>query len=429
VETLENAARMADDYSLTHKISFGNKSSSQQFSGKKPFQSHSSTSKFHNSTTVRNQTSDKTDQKSLSLPTCTYCKTKGHVISDCFKLKNKQQNKDRAFPNALISTRSRSRSCIESNTFVGSNKPQSDSILEAYEPFMSEGSISLIGDSAKPIPIKILRDTGASQSLLLSGTLPLSEESSSSESVLVQGVECGFVNVPLHCVNLASDLVSGPVTVGAVTSLPIEGVHLLLGNDLAGDKVVVNPLVTDKPCLDQKVDPVETEIPDLYPACAVTRAMAKRALESDVDQDIIPLADTCIGQSFDEVTFSSGIDQSNGIDHSDPLLATHSLCSNQDDKRQSLVVEQEQDSEISCLFQRAISETEATQVPVCYFVKNGVLMRKWRPPDVPAGDEWSVSYQIVVPKSYRQEILNLAHETPLAGHLGCLLYTSPSPRD
>jgi len=37
VETLENAARMADDYSLTHKISFGNKSSSQQFSGKKPF--------------------------------------------------------------------------------------------------------------------------------------------------------------------------------------------------------------------------------------------------------------------------------------------------------------------------------------------------------------------------------------------------------
>ena len=45
-------------------------------------------------------------------------------------------------------------------------------------------------------------------------------------------------------------------------------------------------------------------------------------------------------------------------------------------------------------------------------------MRKWRPPEVPAGDEWSVNYQIVVPKPYRQEILNLAHETPLAGHLG-----------
>ena len=45
-------------------------------------------------------------------------------------------------------------------------------------------------------------------------------------------------------------------------------------------------------------------------------------------------------------------------------------------------------------------------------------MRKWRPPDIPAEDEWAVKYQIVVPKSYRQEILSLAHETPLAGHMG-----------
>ncbi len=76
------------------------------------------------------------------------------------------------------------------------------------------------------------------------------------------------------------------------------------------------------------------------------------------------------------------------------------------------------DPEISCLFQRAVSETDANEVPVCYFIRNGVLMRKWRPPEVPASDEWSVKYQIVVPKPYRQEILCLAHETPLAGHLG-----------
>ena len=33
-------------------------------------------------------------------------------------------------------------------------------------------------------------------------------------------------------------------------------------------------------------------------------------------------------------------------------------------------------------------------------------------------EEWAVKYQIVVPKPYRPEILNMAHETPLAGHLG-----------
>ena len=45
-------------------------------------------------------------------------------------------------------------------------------------------------------------------------------------------------------------------------------------------------------------------------------------------------------------------------------------------------------------------------------------MRKWRSPEVSADDEWAVNHQIVVPKIYRSEILSLAHETPMSGHLG-----------
>ena len=59
-----------------------------------------------------------------------------------------------------------------------------------------------------------------------------------------------------------------------------------------------------------------------------------------------------------------------------------------------------------------------SQVPVCYYVQNDILMRKWGPPDVSADDEWTVNHQIVVPRAYRPEILNLAHETPMSGHLG-----------
>ena len=44
-------------------------------------------------------------------------------------------------------------------------------------------------------------------------------------------------------------------------------------------------------------------------------------------------------------------------------------------------------------------------------------MRKWCPPDVSAEDELTVNHQIVVPRVYRPEILNLAHETPMSGHL------------
>ena len=67
------------------------------------------------------------------------------------------------------------------------------------------------------------------------------------------------------------------MAVGIRQTLPFKCVHLLLGNDLAGDKVVVNPLVTDTPCIDRSPNPIEQELPDLYPSCGVTRAMGKKA--------------------------------------------------------------------------------------------------------------------------------------------------------
>ena len=70
----------------------------------------------------------------------------------------------------------------------------------------------------------------------------------------------------------------------------------------------------------------------------------------------------------------------------------------------------------SRLYLKGLSmENEISQVPVCYYVKNDILMRKWRPPDVSADDEWTVNQPIVVPRVYRPEILNLAHETPMSG--------------
>ena len=83
-----------------------------------------------------------------------------------------------------------------------------------------------------------------------------------------------------------SDVETGPVVVGIILSLPLKGVHLLLGYDLARDKVVVNPPLTNTPCVDQPPDPSEQEIPDLYPSCAVTRAIAKKAKQNYGKQDI-----------------------------------------------------------------------------------------------------------------------------------------------
>ena len=210
-------------------------------------------------------------------------------------LKRKLES-DEAKPTGLTTLRPRPQSSIKTNTIDIVTKPKSDSTMEIFEPFMLNGFVSLSDDNCPSTPIKIL---GASQSLILADILPFSEKTSSGTSVLIQGVECGTVNIPLHHVNLSSDLVTGLVVIGITPSLPFKGVHLLLGNDLAGDKVVVNPLVTDTPNIGQTDDPIKQEIPDLYPSCAVSRAMAKKAILKNSNPDI-NLTDTFICQYFND---------------------------------------------------------------------------------------------------------------------------------
>ena len=46
-----------------------------------------------------------------------------------------------------------------------------------YKPLISEGVVSLAGDESSSQKVKILRDTGATQSLMLDSVLPLTEGS------------------------------------------------------------------------------------------------------------------------------------------------------------------------------------------------------------------------------------------------------------
>jgi hypothetical protein len=69
---------------------------------------------------------------------------------------------------------------------------------------------------------------------------------------------------------MKSDLITGPVIVRVRPILPVQGVSLLLGNDLAGGKVVPDPKVCEKLTSDVTS---EDENDDLYPSCAVTRSI------------------------------------------------------------------------------------------------------------------------------------------------------------
>ena len=134
------------------------------------------------------------------------------------------------------------------------------------------------------------------------------------------------------------------------------------------------------------------------------------------------MTDTFIGQYFNN-EIKKSLDPSLSDTQTDSSMSCHSSPRSNDQghdtlSKSQLIQEQQTDPEISKLFFRALPEDEISQVPICYYIKNGILMRKWRPFDVPADDEWAVYHQIVVPKSYRHEILSIAHESPMSGHLG-----------
>lgn len=154
-----------------------------------------------------------------------------------------------------------------------------------YFPFVTDGLVSLVGSSIQ-VPVKILRDTGASESFILESVLPFSTDSSTGNNVLVRGIGLQVVSVPWHRINLQSDLVQGEVAITVPPSLPVEGIHLLLGNNLAGERVwgdIPPPvIVKNVPSIPADSD-VSRQNLSVFTACAVTRAMS-RATNDDVSQ-------------------------------------------------------------------------------------------------------------------------------------------------
>ncbi|KAJ8026967.1 hypothetical protein HOLleu_31953 [Holothuria leucospilota] len=504
-DNLKEVANLADQYALTHKFSkvgqtqnkgqfsrpnkkYGNSSGTPGNSGSQSgsISPTNSGKKQPDSSRQKNDqvSSNKAAFKDIS---CGFCHKKGHTMANCFTLAKLKETE--TAPNALANVEN-------SSEVVVTLRPNSnDKIKEEYLPFVSEGFISLDGNSAHPpVKIKILRDTGATQSLLLDGVLPLSDSTSTGANVLIQGVECGFISVPLHKINLKSDLVSGSVIVGVRPTLPVKGVSLLLGNDLAGGKVVANAILTDKPCDYNNTEQLEKEFPNLFPACAVTRAMSQKLAVDDnlkhppsKSEDTVPKSGTSResckddnlehplsknegmisenkddklnhppskieelvpknGTTLPKEESESGKDSSKNIHESEDSWydlsqsfmtkfndsldcespgPTHSEGVKQEKSKMSdtlhrdqLSVQQQHDEELQPLIAGALTEDESKDVPVCFYFKNSILMRKWRPPDAPLDEEWRIYHQIVVPRTYRREILSIAHEMPFAGHLG-----------
>ena len=207
-----------------------------------------------------------------------------------------------------------------------------DPIMKIFEPFVNTATVSLLKSPTHSIPVQVLRGTGASQSLILTNALPFSAESYSGNNVLIKGVHSSDYNsVPLHNIRLNSDLVSGDVSIGVIDSLRFDGIQLLLGNDLAGERVTVNPIMTSKPCSIPISTVIEQEIPNLYPSCAVTRAMAKQQkIENNQGDELkssYDLSDTFLAHLFESNSTKTQSEKNDATDTK--RLSTSNLINEQ----------------------------------------------------------------------------------------------------
>ncbi|XP_035984480.1 uncharacterized protein LOC118558122 [Fundulus heteroclitus] len=385
--SLANAALLADEFILTHKSVFPSQNSVSENVSER--QNAFVRSVSRNVPSVASKANNRD---------CFYCHAPGHLIAACPVLKKKGV-KNMKTPAGVGLIKSTSRPNVRCDI---QQKPKVD-VDPQFLPFISQGFVSLTGEEKDKVPITILRDTGAHHSFLLESVLPLSDQSSCGSDILVWGIKMSVIKAPLHMVHLCSPLVSGRVKVAVRPRLPIEGVSFILGNDLAGGQVFPAPEVVDVPVsLTSVTDSAATL--NVFPACAVTRAQARKM------GDVIDLSG-----SFMATLDEDGFDLSDSVKRSKcdaPELIPKDETLSLNITREMLIKAQQNDPSLSSCF--SIADNSESKAPVTYFVENGVLMRSWSPD---SGDLQRIN-QVVVPKDYRYQILSLAHDASLAGHLG-----------
>lgn len=103
-------------------------------------------------------------------------------------------------------------------------------------PFISKGFVSLMGSQDK-VQVVMLRDMAAFDLFILGSTFPFSEETDTVSFVPIRGMGMSVFPLSLHELVLDSDLFSGVVKMGMCPALPVDGIQVIVGNDVAGSCV------------------------------------------------------------------------------------------------------------------------------------------------------------------------------------------------
>ena len=101
------------------------------------------------------------------------------------------------------------------------------------------------------------------------------------------------LEVPLHEVNIKSRLINDNIVIGMRPSLPVGGISLILRNDLADEKVTVDPRVVEKPRDNEKSEKLAEKFTGIFPASVETLSMkAKKEAINEQGKEEICLSGT-----------------------------------------------------------------------------------------------------------------------------------------
>ncbi|XP_068208345.1 uncharacterized protein [Palaemon carinicauda] len=211
---LKKAAVLADNYSLIRKGSLGNV-------------------KQHRAEPLGDK-DGKTDRGLF----CNYCKKEGHMISNC--------------PNPACKRGKLTENRAPVKVFPGyKSDAGKESVMHCvsqdknlFEKFICNGTISL-HSTDKPIKVRMLRDTGSNQSILIKSVVP--NLTLLDEKVVVRDLTdtklLPLTEVFMDCLYVTSK-VKMAVREG---NFPLQNVQVLLGNDLAGELLLPNLIMYETP--------------------------------------------------------------------------------------------------------------------------------------------------------------------------------------
>ena len=327
---------------------------------------------------------------------CAYCKSPDHVITSCPRAKCRVSHAASASHNLLVSS-NHVFSCLAAD--------EDQRLHPFFAPFSKIGQIETNDDS---YPVNILRDTGAVQSLLRRSAIPPSAITPTGDTRLIKGVGDQTIKVELVEINLKSEFLSGSVLVGVVDSLP-AGVDFLLGNDLffALNSTVFSGL--------EEFDAVVTR--------AMSRAQSSTSGTPPTQSTVQPLVDQelNIGQLFDQqqqrASLSDETASSPAVSTSatQPSTALHcqsmGLADINVSSKDEFIQLQKHDPSLVKLGEQVLSPPYPLSSSY-YYYHDGILMHHYT--DKMHHKEFE---QLVLPRSLRTRVLQVAHDIPAAAHL------------